>query len=125
MGIRRLLRSDWKRYCDRISRGIAGGQMAEFEVVSLTGGDHIEARWMPIHGLVYEPKNDVLELALEGVDHLVAHPNEFLLETSARGVVRIEIVADDGYRRIIKLLQPLRLRSRRRRGENLSQQVQH
>ena len=74
MGLQRLVRADWQSYCERISHGISAGQRAELEIVSLDIGDHLEARWMPIVGLVYEPKTDLLEVALEGVDHLGCTP---------------------------------------------------
>jgi hypothetical protein len=119
MGVQRLVRADWQPYCDRISRGIEKGQRAELELVSLDEGDHVEAKWLPIYGLVYEPKADLLEVALEGVDHWVAHPNELLVETSPRGIVGLEILAGDDVRCIIKLLEPLSLPPRgRRRARN-------
>src|SRR5690349_8085347 len=94
MSVRRLVRADWQPYCERISRVIASGQRAELEVVSLGSGDHVEARWAPIVGMVYEPKGDLLEVALESVDQLVLHPQEILIESSDRGIVGIEIVTD-------------------------------
>ncbi len=115
MNVERLVRADWASYCDRISRGIEQGQRAELELVSLEIGDHIEAKWLPIHGLVYEPKADLLEVALEDVDHLIAHPKELLVETSPRGIVGLEIVGGDDVRRIVKLLEPLSLPPRGRR----------
>ena len=119
MGVQRLVRADWQSYCERISHGISAGQRAELEIVSLDIGDHLEARWLPILGLVYEPKTDLLEVALEGVDHLVAHPREMLIETSKRGVVGVEIIADDDVRRIVRLLEPLSLPPRGRRARTV------
>lgn len=120
MGVQRLVRADWQSYCERISRGIDSGQRAELEVVSLDLGDHLETSWVPIMGLVYEPKTDLLEVALEGVDHLITHPREVLVETSKRGIVSVEIVADDDVRRIVRLLEPLSLPPRSaRRPRNL------
>lgn len=115
MGVQGLVKADWKPYCDRISRGIEQGQRAELELVSLGMGDHVEAKWLRIHGLVYEPKADLLEVALEGVDHLIAHPKELLIETSPRGIVGLEIVGEDYVRHIVKLLEPLSLPPRGRR----------
>jgi hypothetical protein len=109
MGVQRLVRADWQSYCEQISRGIEHGRRAELDVLSLDLGDHVEAKWLPIIGLVYEPKTDMLEVALEGVDHLVARPREVLIETSKRGIVGVEIVADDDVRRIVRFLEPLSL----------------
>jgi len=115
MSVQRLTRAEWQPYCERISDGIRSGQRVELEIVSLGLGDHVEAKWMPILGLVYEPKTDMFEVALDGIDHTVAHPREVLIETSPRGVVGLEIVAADDVRRIIKFLKPLELPPRRRR----------
>ncbi len=118
MGVQRLVKADWGLYCDRISRGIEQGQRAELELVSLDAGDHVEAKWLRIYGFVYEPKADLLEVALEDVDHLIAHPKELLIETSARGIVGLEIVGEDDIRRIVKLIEPLSLlRHGRRRAQ--------
>jgi hypothetical protein len=34
------------------------------------------AEWPPLRGVAYDPKDDVLEVALEGIDHLIEHPRE-------------------------------------------------
>ena len=38
---------------------------AEIEVASLDLGDQIEAEWLPLLGITYDDKDDVLEIALE------------------------------------------------------------
>jgi hypothetical protein len=107
MALRRLTKAEWRLYCDHISRQLANGERAEVEVVALNLGDRYEARWVPLLGLAYDPKSDVFEIALEGLDHMIEHPREVLVETTRRGVVAIEIVdADDG-RQIVKLSEPV------------------
>jgi hypothetical protein len=107
MALRRLTKAEWRPYCDHISRQLADGQRAEVEVVALDLGDRFEARWIPLLGLAYDPKSDVFEIALEGVDHLIEHPREVLVETTRRGIVAIEVVdAQDG-RQTVKLSEPI------------------
>ena len=106
MSSRRLTRSEWQAYCDLVSRDLVG-KCAELEVISLDLGDQIEVKWVPLLGIVYDPKSDVFEVALEGVDHLIAHPREVYVEETARGIVALEITADDEIRQIVRLREPL------------------
>lgn len=108
MSSRRLARAEWRDYCNRVSKQLAGKE-AELEVVGLDLGDHIEARWIPVYGLVYEPDTDVFEIALKGVDHLIEHPVDVLAEETLRGLVAIEIITAGNDRQILKLREPLQL----------------
>ena len=107
MALERLARAEWQRYCARISRNLAGGQRAELDLVSLGLGDRREASWVPLYGIAYDPKSDVFEIVLEGIDHMIAQPRDVLVETTARGVVALEIIGADDIRQIIKLSEPL------------------
>jgi hypothetical protein len=60
MTIRKLDRREWKSYFDRISKELEAEE-AEIEVVSLGLGDQIEAEWLPLLGISYDPKEDVLD----------------------------------------------------------------
>jgi Family of unknown function (DUF5335) len=110
MGVRRLLKAEWPAYCDRLSQKLAA-RRAELEVVGLDLGDHLEARWLPVFGVVYEPDSDVFEIALEGLDHLIEHPVDVFVEETSRGVVAIEVVTADCCRQILKLSEPLPLQA--------------
>ena len=50
--------------------GIVGFRL-EIEVTSLALGDQVEAEWLPLLGLVYDPKDDLVEVALDGIDHMI------------------------------------------------------
>ncbi len=52
------------------------------EVASLKLGDRIEAEWLPLLGISYDPKNDLIDIALEGVDHMIHHPREIYVAES-------------------------------------------
>src|SRR5919108_5592282 len=102
MAARKLNRAEWKSYCDRVSKSLDGDNTAEIEVVSLGLGDRIETRWLPLFGLTYDPRSDVFEIALDGVDHLIANPQEVNVEETSRGIVAFEIAIDDETRQTVR-----------------------
>ncbi len=108
MSTRRLRRGEWQDYCDRLSRGLRD-ENAELEVVSLALGDHVEAKWLPLHGIVYDPRADVLEIALESIDHMIEQPRDITIEETPRGLVALEVTAADERHEILKLKRPLRV----------------
>ena len=98
----------WKPYLDLISKMLIG-KRAEIEVASLKVGDQIEAEWVPLLGVAYDPKNDLVEVLLEGHDHLVHKPKEIYLDYGAAGLSSMEVVEADDTRHIVKLREPLML----------------
>ena len=108
MSTRALPRAEWRRYCDRVSREVAG-RRAELDVASLGFGDRVEARWLPLLGVVFDARGDVLEIALEGLGHSILSPREILLEETERGLVALEIVAANDSVETLRLREPLLL----------------
>jgi hypothetical protein len=108
MRTRKLERSEWQTYCDRISRALIG-KRAEVEVVSLDLGRQVEAEWLPIYGITFDPKDEAFEIALEGLDHRVRQPREFHVVEGPQGLSSLEIVDADGLRQIVRLKDPLAL----------------
>src|SRR5258708_38327597 len=78
------------------------GKRAEIEVASLSLGDQIEAEWLPLIGIVYDPKNDLVEIALEDVDHMIRHPQELVAVFGLAGLDSLAITDADGTRQGVK-----------------------
>jgi len=108
MTIQKIEKDKWRSFLDGLSR-ILPAKEAEIEVASLDIGDQIEAEWLPLLGLTYDPKNDVVEVALDGLDHLIHHPRELYIENGAGTMTSLEIVDDEGVSQIVKLRDPLAL----------------
>jgi hypothetical protein len=106
--MRVLARAKWRRYCDRVSKAVAG-RRAELDVTSLDLGDKVEARWLPLLGVVFDARGDVLEIALDGIGHSISSPREILLEETDRGLVAIEIVGADDTVETLRFREPLRI----------------
>ncbi len=86
MAIRVLSKPQWQGYFDRMSRALIG-KRTEVEIASLDLGDQIEAELLPLVGITYDPKSGILEIAMEGLDHLIQHPQQVHVDEDG-GVLR-------------------------------------
>ena len=110
MAMRKLDKTQWRTFFDRLSKMLEGKQ-AEIEVISLGLGDQVEAEWLPLLGIVYDPNDDIVEVALEDLDHLIQKPRDVYVEEGPGGLVALEIVDADDVKQIVKLRDPLMLPS--------------
>jgi len=85
------------------------GKEAEIEIASLRLGDQVEAEWLPLLGIAYDPNDDIVEVALEGLDHLIPKPRDIYVEDAPSGLVALEIIDADDVKQIVKLRDPLML----------------
>lgn len=104
-------KAEWHDYFDRMSKTLLG-KSAEIDIEALELGSQVEARWTPLLGIVYEPRGDVMSVLLEGLNHLIHHPQVVFVE-EVMGELRSIMVNDsDAYQHIIKLRDPLLLPTR-------------
>ncbi len=110
MTTRKLDKTQWRTFFDRLSTTLEGKQ-AEIEIASLRLGDQVEADWLPLLGIAYDPNDDIVEVALEGLDHLIPKPRELYAEEGPGGLTALEIIDADEVKQIVKLRDPLMLPS--------------
>lgn len=101
-------KSEWKTYCNRVTKELEGKQ-AEIEVASLHLGGQLQAEWVPLIGITYDPKDDVFEVAVEGLDHLIHEPRELNVQEGPNGLASLEVVDAAGNRHLVQLREPLML----------------
>jgi hypothetical protein len=92
----------------RVSRGFLGKQV-EIEVASLQFGFQLEARRLPLLGMSYDPRSDILQLLVGELDHLIRAPRELYVDEAPLGIVCLQIVDAEGVRQIVTLSDPLML----------------
>ncbi len=63
MPARRIDKSGWRAYCDRLSKDLVGS-LWETATASLVVNHEVVAEWVPLRGITYEPQKDVLEITL-------------------------------------------------------------
>jgi hypothetical protein len=108
MSVHQVNKSNWKAFFDTLTKTLVG-KRAEVEVASLDLGDQIEAEWAPLIGIVYDPADDLVEVALEGLDHLILEPREVYVDYDVGGLIGLEVIDAADVRQIIKLKDPLAL----------------
>jgi hypothetical protein len=114
MNATRTLQSpEWQAYFDQISKSLAG-ERALVEIEGLAFGDRMQARCLPLIGITYDSKDNVLEIAMEGLDHLIHQPREIVVSEGAEGLERLDIIDSGAQKQNIRLVKPLRYVHRRR-----------
>jgi hypothetical protein len=105
---KKLEKSQWQAYFDGVSKALIG-KRAEIEVASLKIGHRIEAEWLPLRGISYDPKDDVIAIMLEGLEHMINHPRAVCVEESGLELCSAEVIDADGVSQIIALRDPVML----------------
>jgi hypothetical protein len=108
MPILKIEKREWKAYFDYMSR-ILDGKSAEIEVDALAIGAQLEVEWVPFLGIMYDPGDDIVSVMVEGLDHMIRHPESVLVDFTVGRLVGIEIVDADRMHHLIKLRDPLML----------------
>jgi hypothetical protein len=107
--------TEWQTFFDRMSKALLG-KWAEVEVASLDLGDQIVAEWIPLIGITYDSRDDLLDVALDRANHLIRHPRQIIVDEDAAGLTSVAVVDGEGSRQVIKLKQPVMLAAPAHRG---------
>ena len=108
MAAQQIERETWDAFFDNLTRTLVGKQ-AEIEVASLDLGDQIQAEWAPLIGITYDEKDDLIEIALEQLDHMIRSPRAVFVDEGVGGLASIAIEDSGGHRHIVRLKDPLAL----------------
>jgi len=110
MALEKLDSAQWKAFFDRVSKELTAKQV-EIEVEGLDIGDEIEAEWIPFTGISYDPKDDVLSVFSEELEHMIRKPKEIWVDIGVDGLHSMEVVDADDHKQIILLRDDLALPS--------------
>jgi hypothetical protein len=64
---------------------------------------------MPLLGITYDPRNDIIEIVLDGLDHIVRSPFAVYVDNDRGMFTRLQIIDAEGVMQIIVLHDPLML----------------
>jgi hypothetical protein len=100
--------SSWKHYFDRVSR-LLDGELVEIEVESLRLGSQVAGKWLPLMGITYDQKGDLIAVMADTLDHMIRKPRAVFIETEGTQLLSMEVTDDDGNNQVIKFREPLLL----------------
>jgi hypothetical protein len=103
-----LPRTQWQSFFDGIADALLGKRI-EIEAASLAGGDQIVAEWIPLIGITYDSRDDLLDVAATGLDHLIRAPRDISVQEGEHGVESVAVVSADGTKHVLRLKEPLML----------------
>ena len=84
------------------------GKQVEVEVEALKLGDQIEAEHVPLRGLSYDPKDDVVQVWVGEIDHLIHKPQKIMVVHDDDGrLVGIDITDAEGEQHLIVPQEPV------------------
>jgi len=106
--LRQVAKAQWQSYFDRVSTEL-GAKLVEIEVTGVGLGDQVEAEWIPLVGLSYDPANDLVAVIAEGVRHLIRHPKQIHVEHDTEWLRSVEVIDAEGVHHFVLLRDPLSL----------------
>jgi hypothetical protein len=100
--IRKLERTEWTGFFDRLSKR-REGRYAAIEVASRDIGCQIQATAMLVQGIVYDRKSNLLELVGDRIDHVILEPQELYVDGVLDELSSIAVRDADGALQILTL----------------------
>jgi hypothetical protein len=114
MASRTIPQKEWQALFHGLADALVGKRV-EVEAASLDLGDQIVAEWVPLLGITYDDQDDLLDVALSGLNHLIRRPREIYVQEGPTGVETLAVVSADGVKQILHLKDPLMLPAADRR----------
>ncbi|WP_428408401.1 DUF5335 family protein [Hyphococcus sp.] len=108
MKTEQLGQNEWRPFLERLSK-VLEGKRATVEVAGLDIGDQIQTKQAAIYGIVYDPKDNLIEVALEGLDHLIRSPRKVDIAYQNGAIEAIHIGDGEGREQIVRFSDPLML----------------
>jgi hypothetical protein len=108
MPLRRPEKSEWRTYCDRLSKHLVTVR-SEPVTASLVLNDEVVAEWVPLLGVAYEPKKDLFEIMLQDLEHWIHSPRTLYVDEGPSGVAALEIIDAVGLRHSLALSHPIKV----------------
>jgi hypothetical protein len=108
MTVRQLARDDWHPFLEELTRTVRGRQ-TRVEIGSADLGGQRLVENVPLLGLSYDTRGDMIEIEFEAIGHRVTAPTALFVDQMPNGVTGIEILGGDDVRTILRLKEPLLL----------------
>jgi hypothetical protein len=114
MNFLQLSQDAWRDFFDDMTTSVRG-RLVEIDVLGLDLGELVEAEWLWLVGITYEPNEDALYVFVDtaggGVDHAIVHPKRVFVELGPSGMSQVVVFDAEEHRQFLRLRPPLELPS--------------
>ena len=105
----------WSDFFDDITNSMHG-RLVELDVIGVDLGALVEAEWLSLIGMTYEPVEDTLYVYVDSpegsVDHAIEHPRRIYVELDASGMNQLVVFDSAEHGQFMRLRPPLVLPDR-------------
>jgi hypothetical protein len=102
LNARKLDDNEWRSVLDRLSKALSGKQTV-IEIASSL------ANSLSLVGITFDPYDDIIDVALDGVDHMIEKPREIFIDQIGNQLAAVEVIDGNGFRHSIRLIEPVAL----------------
>jgi hypothetical protein len=103
-------KAHWRGFLETITLDLVDSG-SEAEVGYLALRCRVTEKWLGLFGLNYDPRADAIEIALDGIDHVIDAPRQLWAEIGPAGLESLAIVGENHTSQIVRLRAPLPLAS--------------
>ncbi len=103
-----IVPNEWEEYLDNLSKKIkAMDEAVEIDIVAPSVIEEEEAKGLKLVGISYDPKDKVVSVFCEVLDHLINKPQEICVEEENGAVSTIRVTDGTGLEHILKFSKPV------------------
>ena len=104
-----IVPQDWEEYFDEFYKKIKGmDEKIEIDIEAPSVFEAEEAKGIPLLGISYDPKDKVLSVLSQDLEHLIHKPQEICVEEENGGITQIRVTDGTGAEHFIKLSTPVK-----------------
>lgn len=107
MATRKIDQSEWSAFFGELAKDHRRRKQvdyAEVRVMSRDIGVHKEVSWLPLIGITYDARGDIIDLSVENMNHMIQHPRELYVDDADDGrVTCMEVLREDGVVELIEI----------------------
>lgn len=104
---KKIEKKQWQKYFDTFSLKFLKDEQPEYieiQVMSEEIGVQPGTKWTLLKGITYDPKSDILEIQVEKMEHIIAHPKEIFVNEEENGwLTGMMVIQKGGERNIIDI----------------------
>ena len=108
MATREIDKQYWQGVLEQLSTQLAA-QRVEIEADSLDLGAQIEAEWVQLRGIDYDPIEETVTIDTADGPHRIEDPERLLIADQGPEILALELIGGDGTQRILRFRSPLML----------------